>query len=577
MKRVSSGLIVSFLVTLTAFHCLGAETNPKLTKDKLQIVFLFGQSNMVGLADVRTAWYLTQPQWNPPRDIALEKTEIFDWNSLYWKGVGAYQGPPELKDELASLLDARRASRDTWRARTKGEWNEAEWGPKPKGGRENIYPFLDRKASEEGIYKRMAEILDGPENLLPVDKAYAKMLGRDQFNAEPIRRVKEIYLNGTTPENFNAFEAIVNQNAAAKKAAAKAAKAAKQPDAVIDQEAERAAYAQLALKHLNMPIAKRTWISGFGAIAGNIGEGVCQETNGPLSVGYGAGISNIGPEYAVGITLERLVDAPILLVKCAWGNTTISEAWRPGSLDGVETPAEKAEREKFNLKESELAKAEGREPKLREAPAPTGTLSWAWSMALPHVKKVLADPGKYHPEYDPEAGHEIAGMVWFQGYSDANNKAYGEQLAEMITWFRKEVDAPDMPVVCGTMGVNGDYDAPVSGPVNAGMVYAAGVPEPKGTVDVVNTNRYFPQELGMIGPVIKTYEKGSREFQELSRFSYRATSNKAFHYYGSAKFFLLTGDAMARSLANLMAGGEPTVHKEITVDKSSALSGESEE
>jgi len=53
-------------------------------------------------------------------------------------------------------------------------------------------------------------------------------------------------------------------------------------------------------------------------------------------------------------------------------------------------------------------------------------------------------------------------------------------------------------------------------------------------------------------------------FSARQAFVQKATSNKAFHYRGSAKFFLLTGDAMARSLASLMAGGKPTIHEEVT-------------
>jgi len=40
----------------------------------------------------------------------------------------------------------------------------------------------------------------------------------------------------------------------------------------------------------------------------------------------------------------------------------------------------------------------------------------------------------------------------------------------------------------------------------------------------------------------------------------RATSNVGFHYHGSSKCFLLMGDAMGRSLANLIAGGEPMIN-----------------
>jgi alpha-galactosidase len=208
------------------------------------------------------------------------------------------------------------------------------------------------------------------------------------------------------------------------------------------------------------------------------------------------------------------------------------------------------------------AKADGREPKLRQPPEPKGKLSWCWSMALPHVKNVLADPGKYHPGYDPDAGYEIAGMVWFQGYSDAGNKAYGEQLVEMITWFRNEINAPDMPVVAGTMGVGGYNHTAYSGAVNSGMVYASQVPALKGTVDVVNTARFFPGELGLLINCLHTYDKDSPEYYKIHPIHLKANSNAGFHYYGSAKFFLLAGDAMARSLVNLMKGGMPMVERD---------------
>lgn len=253
-------------------------------------------------------------------------------------------------------------------------------------------------------------------------------------------------------------------------------------------------------------------------------------------------------------------------MKCAWGNTTIAEAWRPGSLDGVETPTEKSVREEWNREELATAKAEGREPKLRHPPEAKHKLSWCWSMTLPHVRKVLANPGNYHPEYDPKVGYEIAGMVWFQGYSDAGNKAYGEQLAEMIKWFRKEINAPEMPVVCGTMGVGAYNHTAYSGAVNSGMVYASQVPQLTGTVDVVNTARYFPAELALLITGLHTYEKGSPEYTRLHAIHLRANSNQGFHYYGSAKFFLLAGDAMARSLANLMAGGKPMIQSELQAE-----------
>ncbi len=37
---------------------------------------------------------------------------------------------------------------------------------------------------------------------------------------------------------------------------------------------------------------------------------------------------------------------------------------------------------------------------------------------------LLADPGKYHPGYDKDAGYEIAGFVWFQAWNDLINGFY---------------------------------------------------------------------------------------------------------------------------------------------------------
>jgi alpha-galactosidase len=536
------------VVLVTSSLSPAAESTEPLKKEKLQIVFCFGQSNMVGLAAVPTAWYLTQPPYVPPKDLTVKKTRFFDWN-FYWSGARYYQGPR--KAELDALIDARQDSRMKWRQRINGrdgiEW-DAAWGEKPKPGRSNVYAFLDEKAEEEGIYKRIAEILDSKENGFTVDQAYAEMIGREARIKEEVERIRGIYLKDTKPEDFDAFTEALKEAGI------------KTNEKGADSEKTRALYAELAKKHLNLPIAKRTRIFGHGAIAGAEGTGATdRSTWGPLSVGYGGGISNIGPEYGLGITLERLVDAPILLVKCSWGNTSIADAWRAPSLDGVETPKEKANREAWNKKMAEKAKAEGREYTPNQSRAKTGELQWAWKQVMPQVDRVLADPGKFHPDYDPAVGYEVAGLVWFQGYSDKDNTAYGELLARMVEDFREKVKAPKMPVVCGTLGMAAFQNAAFSDAANQGMVEASQMPGLVGTMDVVNTAPFYPQELDLWKQVRDLSEEGSPEHEEAIRIAQKATSNVGFHYHGSAKFFLLLGDAMARSLANLMAGGEPSV------------------
>jgi hypothetical protein len=94
------------------------------------------------------------------------------------------------------------------------------------------------------------------------------------------------------------------------------------------------------------------------------------------------------------------------------------------------------------------------------------------------------------------------------------------------------------------------------------MLYAAQKEELKGTVDIVNTVKYFPLELGFNKSVKATFGEESKEYKEVEEITRRSTSNSGLHYFGSAKFLYLTGDAMARSLVNLMNKGTPTIHEE---------------
>lgn len=128
---------------------------------------------------------------------------------------------------------------------------------------------------------------------------------------------------------------------------------------------------------------------------------------------------------------------------------------------------------------------------------------------------------------------------------------------------RDTVDAPEMPFVTGTLGMPAYKHMALQGDVNRGMVYAAQIPGMRGTVDVVNNAPYFPIELGMATNVRNATDKESAEHREAAEVLKKATSNRGFHYHGSAKCFLLMGDAMGRSLANLMAGGEPMIFEEL--------------
>ena len=541
-------LFAGFALLATSVSLMADEKAVK--KKKLKIVFLMGQSNMVGYSHPKTAWYLTQPMYLPPPKTATRATPTSEKGGFYWRGVSfAYGDSEEYNARGKELLAERRASRSFWRRRVYGNLSRGakennwkpEWGPAPKTGRANMYPYLEKKAEEAGIYKRMIEYVESPENKFHPTVALKELSKRDAAIADDIKRVRDIFLKGTKPGNFDRLDEALK---------------AKGRDAAAD----RAAYAELVKKHVNLPIAERTRITALGEVHGKP-TGVQKDnvTQGVLSLGYAKHATNCGPEYPFGISFERLVDGPVLIVKCAWGGTSVHVPWRPPSLANAETPIEKATREAKNQAGAESAKKDGMEFTPKQPQTGTGRL---FKTSVAHIQKVLADPGKFHPDYNPEAGYELAGLVWFQGWNDMGNKAYGEQLVHFIRDFRKEVKQANLPVVCGLLGHSGWKQNTFDGDVNSGMLYAAKHKDLKGTVDIVNTLKYFPLELGFKKSVLAAYGEDSDEYKKAEQIINRACSKDGTHYYGSAKFMYLAGNAMARSLANLMTGGEPTIHEE---------------
>jgi len=517
---------------------------------RLQIVFMFGQSEMVGHARVASASYMLRKPIVPPRDATLNahKAMLHQINGayLYWKAMYSYGGP-EKKKELMALLDERARFKGKFRQHVIDELNKNDGNFRGKhyARRRGFWLFnmCDEEAEKVGITPKIRAILDGPDNEFNVAAAYEQLLKDGNGRYERQLELNKSLLNGTTREDFAAFaEAAKVFEAAMKKRAAPV-------------EERRRAYAALAEKHLHMPVAKRTRIVALGAVAGTPRGDAGNVTLGPLSVGYGGGIDTIGPEYAAGMALEREVDAPVLIVKCAWndGRSSISQLWRASSLDGVETPREKEAREAWNKSNPDKA---------RPAPEKTGRPAWAWERVLPQVKDVLGNLKTYHPDYDPQAGHDIAGMIWFQGLSDRRNPEYALHLEAILREFRNHIGRPDMPVVCATVG-----DMPFRGesddtPVNRAMREVANIPAFRGTIDLVEAYRWFPSEFSVLGGLFHKRKLSNRsgEGKALQDVITEATSVRGRHrppYLGSASFYLLAGDEAGARLAKMIGGQRP--------------------
>ena len=337
----------------------------------------------------------------------------------------------------------------------------------------------------------------------------------------------------------------------------------------------------------NPTVADHVWVSNLTGIGDNNGV-----TNGKLTAGFGARRNptelgdKIGPEFTFGLTLDQAYDGPILLSKTAWGGKSLHTDFRPPSA-GPYTFTD-AQIERFTKQGKDLAEVKAEKQKA------TGHY---YRLMMDHVKQVLADPGKVCPAYDPEAGYEIAGFVWFQGWNDMVDSGvypnrsepggyddYSKVMATFIKDVRSDLNAPDMPFVIGVMGVSGpiDPDKPNTTQQNFRDAMAAPAKTMKHVV-AVQTAPYWDQDLAAIDAkrgqvrqmahLLKTQNKNAPnadgKMSEADQKAYlekykaelisaedeakweRGASNAGYHYLGCGKTLAQIGQAFAEAVLKL--------------------------
>ncbi len=325
-------------------------------------------------------------------------------------------------------------------------------------------------------------------------------------------------------------------------------------------------------------VCERVWISSIGCAEA--------EQTGKLTAGFGATTEKIGPEFTFGLYMQKFTDAPILLIKTSWGGKSLNTDFRPpGAGPYVFNETQLAGFQKQN-KDVAAMKAE----KVKA----TGVY---YRLMIEHVKKVLADIKRVVPDYDAAQGCELAGFVWFQGWNDmvdgstypnrdrpGGYDAYSTAMAHFIRDVRKDLNAPKLPFVIGVLGVGGPtaeygpdqqrYKATHQNFRDA-MAAPAQLPEFKGNVVAVRTEKYWDQELtaakkkdneikqwakklateGKLNPAeekaaldkLRAEGLTERERQVLEK----GISNLEFHYLGSAKILGGIGKGLAEAMAEL--------------------------
>ena len=261
-------------------------------------------------------------------------------------------------------------------------------------------------------------------------------------------------------------------------------------------------------------VCDRVWMSYLtGPYDGSAnGEGL-----GKLTAGFGArgdqptrDGGKIGPEFTFGIYMEKELQEPILIIKCAWGGRSLNTEFRPPSAGPYKLPKEIQEVwDRHPQGAHGIPKLEDRKKWQAEKDAASGVF---YRMMVEHVKKVLADPKRVCPEYDEQAGYELAGFVWLQGFNDlvdgttypgGNYDEYSRLLSHFIRDVRKDLSAPKMPFVIGVLGVGGESENEA---FRKAMAAPADLPEFKGNVVAVKTAPFWDQDIAAAEPKKGLYD-----------------------------------------------------------------------
>lgn len=242
-----------------------------------------------------------------------------------------------------------------------------------------------------------------------------------------------------------------------------------------------------------------------------------------LSIGCGAGSSQIGPELGFGHMVGNLHEEPVLILKSSQGNRSLSWDFLPPGSGRFEV----GDTIYAGYKDPQPSWKKGEEPK-----PGTWYAGKQYDDCFNAAKEVLATFDESFPHWKGR-GYEIAGFAWFQGHKDTGSQVHAERyeqnLVHLIKTLRKEFNAPDAPFVvatgCGNEGREGTglIIAEAQLAVDGGK---GKYPEFKGNVKSVDIRDFWPD------PAKSPKEQG-------------------FHYHQNAGTYMQIGEAMGRGMVEL--------------------------
>lgn len=264
------------------------------------------------------------------------------------------------------------------------------------------------------------------------------------------------------------------------------------------------------------------------------------DRKGPLTIGYGSK-NRTGVELEFGHVMGERFKEPVLLIKTAWGGKSIYRDFRPPSAGLPSEEALAAELEQARKR------TERRNEKQNRSDAPptleqiTDAYGKCYRDMIAEVRDVQANYRKQFPELE-RSRFELAGFVWFQGWNDQYDefeRDYEANLRHLIADVRRDLEAPDLPVVVGVMGQNGSQ--PAKGAMLAIQNAQLAVADMDG-VHAVRTDELVDVAAEALYP---TWKENKEAWEQTG-------SDHPYHYLGSGIWHLRMGRAFADSMLELI-------------------------
>ena len=168
-------------------------------------------------------------------------------------------------------------------------------------------------------------------------------------------------------------------------------------DSLADDPKTAPLLKQMRDKEGKPKVCEKVWITSVGCLGDAYSD--LKEQKGKLTAGFGAGgEDNIGPEFTFGLTLEKHLKGPVLIIKTSWGGRSLHTDFRPPSAGPFVLAKETQELwDKHPKGAHGVPKTEDRHKFWAEKTAATGVY---YREMIAHVKKVLKDVKRVVPDYD---------------------------------------------------------------------------------------------------------------------------------------------------------------------------------